>query len=119
MAISVPNILYVIKNITIGITTDITNSINIGINSIDIDIDINNVNIDINIDINIDVNIDVKIENIENVCLSVNDRNNIRMSPDFACEHLLDPRKMMRSSEINEIAKINRFHRFFDRSKTI
>ena len=62
---------------------------------------------------NIDINIDVNIENIENVYLSVNDRNNICMSSDFACEHLFDPIKTMRSSEINEIAKIIRFHIFF------
>ena len=130
-----PNKFHVMEFITIDITSDITTNISIDINSIDIDLDINNINIDvdindvnidiaINIDINMDIdinintdiNIDVKIENIENVCLSVNDRNNIRMSSDFACEHLFDPNKMMRSSEINEIAEINRFHRFFDRS---
>ena len=43
--------------------------------------------------------------------------NNIHISWDRVCKQLFDPKKIVESSEISQIAQIDEFHRFFDRAK--
>ena len=92
---------------------------NIDIHAIDINIDISNNDMN-------DIDTDNKSINLSNFKISIFaenfvrfkvDRNYVLMSSYFACTHVFDPNFVNLISEINENARKNRFHRFFDQVK--
>ena len=91
-------------------------------------IDIDTIDINVDIDINdIDyIDIDMKPIDLSNFKISIFDenficskvdRNNMLMSSYFACTHVFDPICSNLLSEFHGNSKLNRFYRFFDRSK--